>query len=98
MRIASLAVGAFLAVASIVPAAAEVQADFIKKPKALSGKMSTVTSYKAGPNDSSSGSSISCSGTCNSDGHTRYWTCMGTHADVACHLTCSPPRGGCLPF
>jgi len=45
MRIASLTVSAVLAVAAIVPAAAEEQADFVKKPKVLSGKMSTVTTF-----------------------------------------------------
>ncbi len=98
MRIASLALVALFAVVSVAPAAAEEQATFIKKPKVLGSKESTVTSYRARGDNNSSGSSISCSGTCFSDGVTRYWTCKGTHADVVCHLSCSPPKGGCLPF
>jgi hypothetical protein len=94
MRIASIALLALFAVASFEPASAE-DATFIKKPKALGSKDSTVTTYQA-----TSGSSINCSGTCFSDGVTRHWTCKGTHADVMCQLRCAPPppKGGCLPF
>src|SRR5258708_821976 len=101
MRIASLALVALFAVASVAPAAAaEEQATFIKKPKVLGSKESTVTTHRAKRDNDSSGSSISCSGRCFSDGGTRYWTCKGTHADVVCHLSCSPPppKAGCLPI
>jgi hypothetical protein len=92
MRIASIALVAFFAIASFGPASAE-DAAFTPKPKVLGCKKSVVTTY-------SSGSSINCSGTCFSDGVTRHWTCNGSHADVMCQLRCSPPppKGGCLPF
>ena len=91
---------ALFAVASVAPAAAQEQATFIKKPKALGGKESTVTTYRAMQDNNSSGSSINCSGTCFSDGVTRHWTCNGSHADVMCQLRCSPPppKGRCLAF
>src|SRR5258708_7676558 len=100
MRIASLTVVALFAVASVAPAAAQEQAAFIKKPKVLGSKESTVTTYRAIRDNNSSGSSINCSGRCFSDGGMRYWQCKGTHADVMCHLSCSPPppRGECRPI
>jgi hypothetical protein len=97
MKTGSLAILAFFAAAT-VPALAD-QATFIKKPKGLAGKMSTVTTYR-GDGGGGGGSVINCSGACFSDGGTRYWQCKGTHADVACFLSCSPPppRGECHPF
>src|ERR1700686_1366325 len=97
MRIASIALVALFAIASFGRASAE-EATFIEKPKVLGSKESTVTTYRAKPDKNSSGSSINCSGVCFSDGVTRHWTCKGTHADVICHLSCSPPppKAGCL--
>jgi hypothetical protein len=100
MRIVSLALVALFAVTSVAPLAAEEQAaTFIKRPKVLGTKESTVTVYRA-PDSASSGPHINCSGRCFSNGGTHYWTCKGTHADVMCHLSCSPPppKPGCLPF
>jgi hypothetical protein len=99
MRVAGLTIAALFAVTSVVAVAAE-QATFIKKPKVLGTKVSTVTTYEIGGESSSSGPSINCSGTCFSDGGTHYWHCKGTHADVFCHLVCSPPpaHGECLPM
>ena len=92
--IANLAILTLFAITSAVPAAEE-QATFIKRPKVLGSKESTVTTYGA-----TGGSSINCSGRCFSGGGTHYWTCKGTHADVICHLSCSPPpvKAGCLPI
>src|SRR5689334_16545529 len=97
MRIASMALVALLAIASFGPVSAE-EAAFIEKPKVLGSKESTVTTFRTKRDNTSSGSSINCSGKCFSDGVTRHWTCKGTHADVICHLSCSPrpPKAGCL--
>ena len=91
---------ALVAVGSAVPVLAQEQSTFIRKPKVLGSKESTVTTYRAGGDGKSIGASIICSGVCFSDGVTRYWQCKGTHADTFCHLRCSPPppRGECLPI
>jgi len=94
MRIASLAVAALFAAASVLPATAE-QAAFIKKPKALGSKMSTVETYGG-----DQGGVINCRAACFNDGGWRYWQCKGSHADTMCQLRCSPPppRGECVGF
>jgi hypothetical protein len=71
MRIASLTVIALFAVVSAAPVAAQEQATFIKRPKVLGIKDSTVTTYRS--IGDASGSSINCSGRCFSDGGMRYW-------------------------
>jgi hypothetical protein len=91
MRIASIALlASLIAVVSFEAASAE-DVPFTKTPKNVGHRESTVTTFRA-----TSGSTINCSGTCFSDGVLRHWRCSGTHADVVCHLSCSPPRGGCL--
>lgn len=100
MRTPAFILVALFAVGSVVPVLAQEQPTFIKKPKMLGTKESTVTTYRAGGEGKSVGPSINCSGICFSDGVTRYWQCKGTHADTFCHLRCSPPppRGECLPM
>jgi hypothetical protein len=100
MRIPVLILMGLFAISSVAPALGQEQPTFMKKPKVLGSKESTVTTYRASGDNQSTGASINCSGTCFSDGVTRYWQCRGTHADVMCHIRCSPPppRGECRPL
>ena len=91
MRIASLAVAAFLAGASVVPAGAEY-ATFMKKPKVLGAKVSTVMTFSSGPH-------IFCKGRCSDGAAFEHWECPGSIVDTACALVCRPiPRPGCRAF
>ncbi len=101
MRIANVILAALICTAVVGTAAAQEQGVFIKKPKVLGKKDSTVTTYQAKKADENSpGLFIDCSGMCFGDGVTRYWKCKGTHADVVCRLRCRPPppKGECLPM
>jgi hypothetical protein len=100
MRIPILILIGLFAISSVAPALGQEQPTFMKKPKVLGIKESTVTTFRASGDNQSIGASINCRGTCFSDGVTRYWQCKGTHADVMCHIRCSPPppRGECRPL
>jgi hypothetical protein len=94
MKFAGLVVGALFAVASIIPAAARDQAEFIKKPKSTGGAIATVTTFRA----PTGGRVMTCSGKCFSDGVTRHWQCQVQPDEIMhCELSCNPPRGMCLP-
>src|SRR5262249_51232626 len=92
MRIASLIAAAFFAAASIVPTVAE-QATFIKKPKALGEKISTVITY-------GTRSRRNCQGRCSKGAGWDYWQCKGTSEDMTCFIDCTEPspHGQCKPF
>jgi|KBSSwiStaDraftv2_1062776.scaffolds.fasta_scaffold275968_2 hypothetical protein len=91
MKIASLAAAAFLTAASVVPAVAEY-APFIKKPKVLGDRVSTVTTFRSGPH-------IFCQGNCSAGAPLVHWECPGSIVDTACAIVCRPiPRGDCRSF
>ena len=99
MRIATVILAALVSTALVGTAAAQEEGVFIKRPKVLGKKESTVTTYQARKGDENSpGSFIDCSGRCPNDAATRYWKCKGTHVDVTCSLRCRPPppKAGCL--
>ena len=91
MRIASLTLVAFFAVASAVPAVAEY-ATFMNKPKELGARVSTVMTFSSGPH-------IFCKGRCSDGAAFEHWECPGSIVDTACALVCRPiPRPGCRSF
>ena len=92
MKVASLAAGALLFAACMVPAAARDQVSFIKKPAPMGAAVSTVTTFRP-----AAGRVVNCSGRCFSDGVTRHWQCRAEPGDIVhCQLHCSPPQGECL--
>ena len=91
MKIASLTAAAFLAAVSVAPAVAQ-DPKFIKKPKAMGAKVSTVSTFH-------SGARIFCQGNCSAGAPMVHWECPGSIVDTACAIVCRPiPRAGCRNF
>lgn len=91
MKIARLAATTFLIVAWVAPAAAEF-VPFIKKPKAMGQRLSTVSTFKSGPR-------IFCQGNCSAGAPMVHWECHGSIVDTVCAIVCRPiPRGECRNF
>jgi hypothetical protein len=103
LTIASLTVGLIVSIACIAPppaiAAAAEKSEFIKKPKVMGSKVSTVTGFRAKKGDGS-GFFMNCSGRCG-NGATLRWRCeiAPDIIQMHCGLHCSPPpaHGLCLP-
>jgi hypothetical protein len=84
---------AFVSTISLVPALAE-DATFIKKPKTLGAKVSTVET-RATPG----GSHFMCRGKCDPAAPWGYWQCEGSPSNVICVLSCVPiPKPECVAF
>jgi hypothetical protein len=94
MTIAQLtALVAFVSIVMLVPADAQ-QATFMKKPKALGAKLSTVETRA-----STDGSHFMCRGKCDPASPWGYWRCDGTPSTVICVLSCVPiPKPECVAF
>ena len=94
MKFTSLAMGVLFVAASVLPAAAVDQAEFIKKPKVMGSGVATVTSFRPAVG----ARVMNCSGRCFSDGVTRHWRCNVEPGEIMhCELSCNPPKGLCLP-
>ena len=98
LTIASLTLGLVVSLAWIAPpAAAADDAPFVKKPRAMGSKVSTVSGFRAKKGD---GVFMNCSGRC-ANGRTLHWQCEITPdiIQMHCGLRCSPPpaQGRCFP-
>jgi hypothetical protein len=96
LRSTSLMLAMLFAVASVGAAAAETP--FIKQPKVMGSKISSVTGFQLRKPDNS-GTTINCRGTCFSTGRTFHWQCTVQPNEIGhCSLHCSPPpaRGECM--
>ena len=85
---------AFVATVSLVPAVAE-QATFIKRPKTLGPRISTIITHAT-----QDGSHFMCQAKCDPAAPYGYWQCEGTPSTVRCVLHCGPgkPQPECVHF